>query len=104
MELIKLNFLRKSIITFIILLFSTIYIGCNQKQCWVCKGNGENICAICEDRNNNDCATKLGKKLIEKIKPTNILLEKSGDGNKRKPTINPIIIDKNAFFSDKFLL
>ena len=54
MVLIKLNFLRKSIIIFVIFLFSTIYIGCNQKQCWVCKGHGENICTICEDRNNND--------------------------------------------------
>ena len=54
MVLIKLNFLRKSIITFVILLFSIIYIGCNQKQCWVCKGDGKNICTICEDRNNKD--------------------------------------------------
>ena len=60
--------------------------------------------AVKKDRNNKDCETKLGKISIEKIKPINILFEKSGDGNKRKPTINPIIIDKYAFFSDKFLL
>ena len=54
MVLIKLNFLRKPVIVSIIFLFSTIYIGCNQNQCWVCKGDGENICVICKDRKNDD--------------------------------------------------
>ena len=46
----------------------------------------------------------VGKKSVGKIIPTNRLFEKSGDGNKRKPTINPTIIDKNADFSVKRLL
>ena len=46
----------------------------------------------------------VGKKSAGKIIPTNKLLEKSGDGNKRKPTINPTIIDKYAVFSVKRLL
>jgi len=45
-----------------------------------------------------------GKKSAEKIIPTNKLLEKSGDGNKRKPVISPTIIDKYAVFSVKCLL
>ena len=45
-----------------------------------------------------------GKKSAGKIMPTNKLFEKSGDGNKRKPTISPTIIDKYAVFSDKCLL
>ena len=36
--------------------------------------------------------------------PINKLLEKSGKGNRSKPAINPIIIEKYAFFSVKFLL
>ena len=46
----------------------------------------------------------VGKKSAGKIIPINRLFEKSGDGNKRKPIINPIIIDKYAVFSVKRLL
>ena len=46
----------------------------------------------------------VGKKAAGKIIPTNRLFEKSGDGNKRKPVINPTIIDKYAVFSVKCLL
>ena len=46
----------------------------------------------------------VGKKSDGKIIPINRLFEKSGDGNKRKPTISPTIIDKYAVFSDKCLL
>ena len=46
----------------------------------------------------------VGKKSAGKIIPTNRLFEKSGDGNKRKPTINPTIMDKHAVFSVKRLL
>jgi hypothetical protein len=41
----------------------------------------------------------LGKRI-----PTNKLLEKSGEGNIKKPPINPIIIDTYAVFSLIFLL
>tara|TARA_Y100000741_G_scaffold101334_1_gene75397 strand:+ start:296 stop:487 length:192 start_codon:yes stop_codon:yes gene_type:complete len=60
--------------------------------------------AVKNDKNNNDCKTILGKKSIGNKIPTNILLEKSGVGNRRKPINNPTIIDKYAFFSVKFLL
>ena len=48
--------------------------------------------ATINDKNNKDCTTKgenisLGAKI-----PTNKLFEKSGNGNKRKPPTNPIII------------
>ena len=56
------------------------------------------------DKNNNDCEIILGKKSIGNKMPTNKLLEKSGKGNRSKPAINPIIIEKYAFFSVKFLL
>ena len=56
------------------------------------------------DKNNNDCEIILGKKSIGNKVPTNKLLEKSGKGNRSKPAINPIIIEKYAFFSVKFLL
>jgi len=49
-----LNYLRKIFAIFIICLFSTIYIGCNKDQCWVCEGDGKNICVICEDKDNNN--------------------------------------------------
>ena len=60
--------------------------------------------AVKKDKNSNDCETILGKKSIGNKTPTNILLEKSGTGNRRKPTTNPTTIDKYAFFSVKFLL
>ena len=52
-----------------------------------------------KDKKSNDCDTNLGKISIGKITPTSKLLEKSGNGNKRRPTINPVIIDKYAVFS-----
>ena len=45
-----------------------------------------------KDINNNDCETKTGNKSTGKIIPTSKLFEKSGMGNKRNPTINPIIV------------
>jgi hypothetical protein len=45
------------------------------------------------DKNNNDCETKLGNKSTGKIYPTKILLEKSGIGNNKNPPARPIIID-----------
>ena len=64
---------------------------------------GANV-AVKKDRNSNDCNMNVGKKSAGKIIPINRLFEKSGDGNKRKPIINPIIIDKYAVFSVKRLL
>ena len=57
-----------------------------------------------KDKNNNDCDTKAGNNSIGNIIPTNKLFEKSGAGNKRKPPINPTIIDIYAVFSFIFLL
>ena len=57
-----------------------------------------------KDINNNDCETKTGNKSTGKIIPTSKLLEKSGMGNKRNPTIKPIIIDLYAVFSFNLLL
>ncbi len=42
---------------------------------------------------------KQGKKLIGNNMPTNIDFEKSGLGNNNNPTINPVKIDIQAFFS-----
>ena len=64
---------------------------------------GINVAAK-KDKNNKDCDIKAGNNSIETIIPTKRLLEKSGAGNKRKPTINPIIIDMEAVFSSSFLL
>ena len=60
--------------------------------------------ATTNDKNNNDCVTKIGKNSIGKITPTNKLLEKSGAGNRRNPPINPIKMDANAVFSFNLLL
>ena len=60
--------------------------------------------AIKKDKNNNDCETKAGKYSTGIIIPTNKLLEKSGDGNKRNPPTKPKIIDIYAVFSFNFLL
>ena len=64
---------------------------------------GENV-AIKNDKNNSDCVTNLGNISTGKIIPTSKLFEKSGTGNKRKPPINPVIIDMYAVFSLSFLL
>ena len=47
----------------------------------------------------NGANNSLGKRI-----PTSKLLEKSGEGNIKKPPINPIIIDTYAVFSLIFLL
>ena len=60
--------------------------------------------ATTNDKNNNDCVTKIGKTSIGKITPINKLLEKSGAGNRRNPPIKPVKIDVNAVFSFNFLL
>ena len=54
---------------------------------------------IKKDKNNNDCETKLGKKLMGNKIPTKIDFEKSGLGKNNKPTAIPIIIEIYAFFS-----
>jgi len=59
---------------------------------------GTNV-ATKNDKNNNDCETKLGKKSIGTRIPTKIDFEKSGLGNNNRPTANPNIIDMYAFFS-----
>ena len=45
-----------------------------------------------------------GNNSIGNKKPTKMLFEKSGAGNKRNPPINPTIIDIYAVFSFNFLL
>ena len=45
-----------------------------------------------KDKNNKDCDTKGEKNSFGIKTPTNKLFEKSGDGNIKKPPINPIII------------
>jgi hypothetical protein len=45
------------------------------------------------DRNNNDCDTNTGNIFTGSMVPTNKLLEKSGEGNKRRPLTNPTIIE-----------
>ena len=64
---------------------------------------GANV-AVKKDRNSKDCNMNVGKKSAGKIIPTNRLFEKSGDGNIKKPPINPIIIETYAVFSLIFLL
>ena len=57
-----------------------------------------------KDKNSNDCDTNAGNKSVGNIMPTSKLLEKSGAGNKKKPPINPIIIEIYAVLSFNFLL
>ena len=63
---------------------------------------GKNV-AIRNDRNNNDWLIKGVNKSFDKIRPTNKLLEKSGDGNSGTPPSSPIIIEKYAIFSSILL-
>ena len=65
--------------------------------------NGKKV-AITKDKNNNDCATKGPNSSLGIKTPTSKLLEKSGEGNIKKPPINPIIIETYAVFSLMFLL
>ena len=60
--------------------------------------------ATINDKNRSDFETNAGKISKGKIIPANILLEKSGIGNRRNPPINPKIIEKYAVFSLNFLL
>ena len=55
--------------------------------------------AMIKDKNNNDCATNGPNSSLGISTPTSKLLEKSGDGNIKKPPINPIKIDIYAVFS-----
>ena len=57
-----------------------------------------------KDRNSNDCEKKSGNKCVGIIIPTNKLFEKSGLGKRRRPPINPIMIDMYAVFSFRCLL
>ena len=55
--------------------------------------------ATTKDKNNNDCEIN-GANVSFGIKiPTNKLFEKSGNGNNKKPLINPTTIDVYAVFS-----
>ena len=56
------------------------------------------------DSNSNDWDTNDAKNSFGKIIPTNKLFEKSGEGNIKKPPINPIRIETYAVFSLIFLL
>ena len=64
---------------------------------------GTNV-AIKKERNSKDWETKQGIKSMGKIIPTNKLFEKSGNGNIKKPAINPTKIEIYADFSSMFLL
>ncbi len=46
------------------------------------------------DKNNNDCKMNGENSSLGINIPTNKLLEKSGNGNNKKPPIKPIIIEK----------
>ena len=50
--------------------------------------------ATTKDKNNKDCAMKGANNSFGNNIPTNKLFEKSGNGNNKKPTINPITIDR----------
>ena len=64
---------------------------------------GKNV-ANKNDEKSKDCAINTGKLFTGSKIPIKIDLEKSGLGNNIKPTNNPIMIDKYAFFSLSFLL
>jgi hypothetical protein len=49
--------------------------------------------AVAKDKNNNDCEINGVNASFDIKIPTNKLLEKSGNGNNKKPPINPITID-----------
>ena len=59
---------------------------------------------ITKDKNNNCWAIKVAKISLGNNIPTNKLFEKSGNGNSKKPPINPTIIDVYAVFSSILLL
>ena len=65
--------------------------------------NGKKV-ATAKDKNNNDCATKGPNSSLGIKIPTSKLFEKSGEGNIKKPPINPTIIEIYAVFSLIFLL
>ena len=50
--------------------------------------------ATTKDKNNSDCEINGANASFDIKTPTNKLLEKSGNGNNKKPLINPIKIDK----------
>ena len=65
--------------------------------------NGRKV-ATAKDKNNNDWETKGANNSFGSNIPTSKLFEKSGEGNIKKPPINPIIIEIYAVFSLIFLL
>ena len=65
--------------------------------------NGRKV-ATTKDKNNSDWETKGANDSFDIKIPTNKLFEKSGDGNIKKPPINPTIIEIYAVFSFIFLL
>ena len=60
--------------------------------------------AIIKDQNKRLIEMNFGNNSIGNKKPTKMLFEKSGAGNKRNPPINPTIIDMYAVFSFNCLL
>ena len=63
------------------------------KESWIIITITGPTVATKKDRNSNDCETNVQNDSVAKIIPTNKLFEKSGDGNRRNPPINPKIID-----------
>ena len=59
---------------------------------------GTKVASI-NDKNNNDCDIKSGKKSTGNNVPIKIDFEKSGLGKNNNPIANPKIIDIYAFFS-----
>ena len=59
--------------------------------------------ATTKDKNNSDCEINGTNISFDTSTPTNKLFEKSGDGNIKKPPINPTIIEIYAVFSLIFL-
>ena len=74
------------------------------KESWLIITIAGTTVANKKDKNSNDCETNPSNSCDGNIIPTNKLLEKSGDGNKRNPPIKPIIIEMYAVFSFRFLL
>ena len=54
---------------------------------------GRNVATI-KDKNNKDCKTNGENISLDINNPTSKLFEKSGNGNNKKPPINPMTIAK----------
>ena len=59
--------------------------------------------AMIKDKNNNDWDIKELNISFDNNIPTNKLFEKSGEGNNKNPTKNPVRIDIYAVFSSTLL-